>query len=233
MKYLLLLLKRTLIKLTGANFNISFSQTGEDIIIKFIFEALKIKDISYLDIGANHPYNINNTYLFYLLGFKGACVEPDPNLYKKIKRKRSDDLCLNVGIGTKNTKKGLFYIMDNPVFNTFSEDEANKLDYNGDAKIVKSIIMELININDLIKYSLAKCPDLISLDIEGLDYAIMKEFDFSLYRPKIFCIETISYSSKLNGVKSSDINDLMLLNNYRIVADTYINTIFVANELFN
>lgn len=232
MNNLLLLLKRILIKLTGANFNISFSQTGEDIIIKFIFNALKIKEITYLDIGANHPFNMSNTYLFYLLGFKGTCIEPDPNLFKKIKQRRKRDLCLNIGVGTKNITKSLFYIMENPVFNTFSEAEAKKMELNGDSRIVKTINMELLTINDLIKNKLKKCPDLISLDVEGIDYEIMQEFDFSQHRPKIFCIETVSYSAVLNGKKSIDIIDLLIQNNYRIVADTYINTIFVDNNLF-
>lgn len=225
--------KRVIIKLTGANFNVSFSQTGEDLIIKFIFNALKIKNISYLDIGANHYANLNNTYLFYLLGMKGVCVEPDPNLFKKLIKKRSRDTCLNVGVGTKDMKEEKFYIMSNPIFNTFSESEALKIENIGEAKINKSILMKLINVNSLIKDNFSKCPDLISLDIEGIDLEILKEFDFSIYRPKIFCIETITFSTTLRGQKSIEILNLMEKNNYKIFADTYINTIFVDQNLIS
>ena len=34
----------------------SYSQFGEDIIVKFIFDALNIKKPSYIDIGAHDPF---------------------------------------------------------------------------------------------------------------------------------------------------------------------------------
>ena len=46
----------------------SYSQTGEDIIIKTALADLGISKPSYLDIGAHHPYYLNNTALFYKQG---------------------------------------------------------------------------------------------------------------------------------------------------------------------
>lgn len=226
----IVLIKRIIVKIWGANFNISFSQTGEDIIMLFIFNSFKIKKITYLDIGTNHPFNLNNTYLFYLLGLNGVCVEPDPSLFEKIKKNRKRDVCINVGIGIGNQKEGQFYLMSNSVFNTFSEEEARKLEFNKDASIIKTINMPLNSINDIINSNFSTCPDIISLDVEGIDLQILQELNFSKYRPKVFCIETISYSSNLNGTKAEGILELMKQNNYRIFADTYINTIFVDNN---
>lgn len=113
MEKILLIIKRILVKFTGSNFKISFSQTGEDLIIHFIINALKIDKITYLDIGANHPFNLSNTYLFYLLGMKGVCIEPDPKLSKYISEKRKRDKCINIGIGINGLKKSTFYLMDN------------------------------------------------------------------------------------------------------------------------
>ena len=42
----------------------SYSQCGEDLIVKFIFDILNIKNPSYIDIGAHHPNYISNTALF-------------------------------------------------------------------------------------------------------------------------------------------------------------------------
>ena len=57
---------------------ISYSQLGEDLIIEFVFNGIGINKINYLDIGAHHPIEINNTYLFYLKGSYGVLIEPDP-----------------------------------------------------------------------------------------------------------------------------------------------------------
>src|ERR1043165_8555860 len=76
----------------------SFSQVGEDRIVHFLFQSLGIDKPSYIDIGANNPVLDSNTYYFYLLGSTGVIIEPDPELYKKLRRKRRKDICINAGI---------------------------------------------------------------------------------------------------------------------------------------
>jgi hypothetical protein len=46
----------------GKNIHFSFSQSGEDLIVKFIFDILKIKKPTYIDIGAHHSSYLSNTY---------------------------------------------------------------------------------------------------------------------------------------------------------------------------
>jgi hypothetical protein len=77
---------------------ISYSQNGEDLIIKDLFARTGINKPTYLDVGANDPFYISNTYLLYTKGSKGVCVEPNPKLFKKLKRKRPRDICIQSGI---------------------------------------------------------------------------------------------------------------------------------------
>lgn len=233
MHKLFLPVKKVLAKFFGTYIQFSFSQVGEDLIIKFIIDSLKLKTISYLDIGANHPYNMNNTYLFYLSGMHGVNIEPNPILYQKIKKTRTRDECLNIGVGINGSKTGLFYMIDNSLLSTFSKKDASDIERKNEGKIMKTLEVNLININDLIKLYFNSCPDLISLDVEGIDFEILNEFDFKTYRPKIFCIETVSYSTNLTGLKNEKIINLMLENGYRVFADTYVNTIFVEKSLLN
>ena len=74
-----------MIKWLKKDAKVSYSQSGEDLIVDFIFQALKIDNPTYLDIGAHHPSFINNTFFFYEKGCVGVCVEPDPTLFEKIK----------------------------------------------------------------------------------------------------------------------------------------------------
>src|SRR5262249_29835011 len=55
----------------------SYSQAGEDLIVRFFFYHQRISNITYLDIGANEPIQLNNTYYFYRRGFRGVLVEPN------------------------------------------------------------------------------------------------------------------------------------------------------------
>ena len=77
----------------------SFSQAGEDLIVKFTLQFLGIPSITYLDIGANHPVRLNNTYLFYLRGCKGVLVEPNASLCERLRAVRPRDTTLAAGIG--------------------------------------------------------------------------------------------------------------------------------------
>src|SRR5689334_18987985 len=65
----------------GGGFGIhSYSQCGEDIIIDHVFRLRGIPSPSYIDIGANHPYFINNTAMFYERGCRGINIEANPQL---------------------------------------------------------------------------------------------------------------------------------------------------------
>ncbi|MGA1868155.1 MAG: FkbM family methyltransferase [bacterium] len=206
---------------------ISYSQCGEDLIVDFICNILKINKPYYLDIGTYHPININNTYLFYSRGSCGVCVEPDPTLFVKIKKIRKRDICLNMGVGLGQKEWGNFYVMTSKTLNTFSKKEAQHYQESVDNKIESILRISLLSINQIIEQYCNKIPNFISLDIEGLELKVLQSFNFNKYRPEIFCIETLTYEEDKSEKKIEAIINLMETNNYFVYADTYINTIFV------
>ena len=78
----------------------SFSQLGEDLIVRYLFEDLGIATPSYLDIGAHHPFDISNTALLHLSGSTGINIEADPDLIEAF-RTSPDATNLNIGIGAE------------------------------------------------------------------------------------------------------------------------------------
>jgi FkbM family methyltransferase len=207
----------------------SFSQYGEDVIIRQIFNSLKILNPSYLDIGAHDPIQLSNTYNFYLKNSKGFLIEPNPILIPKLRKIRKWDTILNIGIGNGNQNSADLFILNNDVLSTFSEEEAKLYEKLGH-KIKSKVKVPLISINDVIENKIGYCPDFVSIDIEGKEYEILETFDFSKFRPKIFCIETWSYAKTQ---KENNIIELMHKNNYLTVADTTLNTIFKDRMLNN
>lgn len=206
---------------------VSYSQCGEDLIISTFLKSLEIKNFKYLDIGTHHPFELNNTYLFYLEGYSGVCVEPDPELFNLIKKIRSRDICLNLGVGLDSDKFSDFYIFSSRTLNTFSSEIANQYLQSGKQRIEKIIKIQNMTINDIIKQNFHSYPNYISLDIEGLEYPILESFNFEIFRPEIFCIETLTYSDTNEEEKTTKIIDFMLNKGYMVLADTYINTIFI------
>ncbi len=102
---------------------ISFSQSGEDLIVDYIFKVRGLDTFSYLDIGANHPSYINNTYAFYLKGCRGVNIEPNPKMIEKFKALRPKDISIEAGAAKENGEL-IYYQMETPELNTFSKEHA-------------------------------------------------------------------------------------------------------------
>ncbi len=216
------------------NAQASYSQVGEDRVVNYLFESLNITNPTYLDIGTNYPLVGSNTYLFYDKGCRGVCIEPDPEMVKTIKRKRPGDKVLNVGVGITRTASAPFYLFPGNVagWSTFSEEEA-KIRESESGLRPKVISIPLMTVNDVIAANFDPYPNFISLDVEGLDLAILKSMDFQHFRPDVICVETISFSITNTEEKLNDTCDFMHTKGYFTYADTHVNTIFCKNELFN
>jgi FkbM family methyltransferase len=214
----------------GIYYRKSWSQCGEDLILRYLFDLLQIARPSYIDIGAHHPWYYNNTYLFYRQGARGVNVEPDPSLHAVLQRGRPRDVNLNIGIGPQAAELD-FYVMSSRTLNTFSASEARKYVEEHGLNIVETKRIMVQTFAQAVDTHLGRTPDLVSLDVEGLDLDILRSIDFSRYRPHAFCVETISYAGgDGSGIKSPEIHALMLQNGYMLYADTYINSIYVAQS---
>ena len=213
-------------------FKSTFSQTGEDCIISFIFDALNIDKPSYVDIGAFNPFLFSNTAKFYYSGSHGINIEPNPENFKLFQRYRKRDVNLNIGIA-KTTGSLKYYMMDVPTLNTFSEKDATNFVEKWGHKIINTINVPVDTIDNIInKYSHGIYPDFISIDAEGFEMDIVERM-FSLNsKPKVICIETIEYTT--TGVENIETaaTDFLLKNGYLLFATTHINSIFVLKKLW-
>ncbi|GBO52280.1 glycosyltransferase [Pseudanabaena sp. lw0831] len=209
---------------------ISYSQSGEDLIIRFIFDAIGIQIPSYIDIGAYHPEYLSNTALFYQNGSRGINIEPDPQLFESFKSSRAEDINLNIGIDDVQGARD-FYIISTPTLNTFSKEEAENCTRENNHQIVAISKTKV----DVIPNVIQNCckgvfPDFLSLDVEGLDLKILQSINYEQSSPLIICVETISFSETGNGVKDIHIIQFLESKGYMVYADTYINTIFIKKD---
>ena len=210
----------------------SYSQSGEDAIINAIFMIKGIFKPSYLDIGAHDPYFLSNTAMFYLRGARGINIEANPLLIKSFENFRNEDINLNFGVSDNPKKEMDFYVFEDSTLSTFSEDEAIKLQnfgkkLNSKEKVQLKTITEIIN-----TYSDGKYPDFLTLDVEGLDFEILKSINYDNNSPKVICVEASEFSPKGTGEKRHELIDFLCSKGYFEYANTNLNAIMVRNDFW-
>jgi FkbM family methyltransferase len=209
----------------------SYSQCGEDLIISYLFNLRGIISPTYIDIGAHDPYYLSNTALFYERGARGINIEANPLLIDNFNRERPYDINLNIGVSNEIGAID-FFIMEDSTLSTFSKSESEKMVSLGKAlretrTIPTTTIFEIIR-----TYHNGISPDLMSLDIEGLDYIILKDINFQKIAPKVICVEAADYSPIGAGKRRDDIIELLVQNGYYEYANTNLNAIMVKKDFW-
>jgi FkbM family methyltransferase len=155
---------------------ISKSQVFQDLFAYF-FSNCKKRGV-FIEIGGGNGVDLSNTYILEkMFKWTGVVCEPDNRLHTNILSKRK---CFLETAPITNSSNKIFYFNDKGTYNSYTSST-----YNSSAKKLKSL-----SLNNLIKkYQLTKNIDYISIDTEGNELDIIKNFNFNKYNVKIFTIE--------------------------------------------
>ena len=202
--------------------NSSFAQEGEDkLLLRYI--GKKEKGF-YIDIGAHHPIRFSNTYLFYLKGWKGINIDAMPGSMRIFQDLRPNDINLEIPIS--NERELLkYHIFNETALNTFSEKEAEKMDGHGVYKIVKKVELETLPLSSVLDQYLPRntAIDFLSIDVEGLDFQVLKSNNWEKYKPYFILIEELNHS--VDEIMNNEIYNYLKELNYHFIAKT-ANTLF-------
>jgi len=213
------------------HFKKSYSQCGEDLLIQYIFNLRGILKPSYIDIGANDPFFLSNTALFYEIGCRGINIEANPTLAERFKIHRPQDINLNIGIDS-NPGELDFYIMQDNTLSTFSKEECDSMVAQG--KLLSEIKKIRLTTIDAIleKHFNNQFPDFMSIDVEGMDFEILQSIDYLKSSPKIICVEAAEYSPIGAGARRNELIDFLISKNYYEYANTNLNAIMVRKDFW-
>lgn len=164
-----------------------YGQHCDDLIIAAIFQRIGIHRPSYMDIGANNPYQFSNTATLYKHGCRGINIEADPLLLEELKNARPKDINLAIGIALTEGIIPFYKFYDSCGRNTFDKDEAEKWKDLSVTNVVELPVTTLKKVVD--EYCPDGFPDFLSIDIEGLDYDVLDGYDLKNNGPKVICVE--------------------------------------------
>jgi len=165
-----------------------------------------------------------------------VCIEPDPSFFSLLKQARKRDKILNVGIADTAgaEQKATLYVFPDPYsgWNTFSQSEAVSRQAESEITISTTREINLMNINDVIAQHFPQTPNLVSIDVEGLDLQILRSIDFERHSPEVLCVETITFSTSNQEQKLDETIGFVESMGYFVYADTHINTIFCRKSSY-
>ena len=209
----------------------SYAQCGEDILAHTILcRQMRIDRPNYVDIGAHDPVRLSNTYLLYRLGSRGLLIEPDPDCVKRLRRKRRHDTVLPAGISVDGSRSAKFYRMNQPTLNTFSLTDAEDACRQGPYRIVERMAVPVLPIGEAIDRHLGNRPNFVSVDAEGMDLAILGQYDFARHGPELVCVESAEFCEGNLGRPRQAVFDLLEARGYFLYASTYLNGLFVSRQ---
>lgn len=213
----------------------SYSQWGED---HFIENFFKNKNTGiYLDVGCFHPFKYSNTCLLFNKGWKGINIDANPTSIDLFNIARPKDINLCTAIDDKKTEFKFYFdhpfspvnTLDKQSYENFKNSyyrQWKKKSFEGDVvKIVKSkTVDEILEISK----PFSKI-DFLNIDIEGMDFTVLKQLVPKKINPKLISIET--HSTENTKLRDCDlIYDFLKNSDYVVLDRAGQSTLFKLND---
>lgn len=180
----------------------TFSQSGEDVVVRNYFRHRSPG--FYVDVGAHHPYRFSNTFLLYQRGWRGLNIDPLPGIAEEFRRRRPRDETLELGVA-EGPGRMTYWRFDEPAFNTFdAEVAASRID-GGAARLLERTEVPVRPLSAILDEHLTpgQAVDLLTVDAEGLDLAVLRSNDWGRWRPEVVVAEALDGDDPSQGEPAS------------------------------
>lgn len=193
----------------------TYSQYGEDVFILETLEKYNTEGSIYVDVGANHPTQISNTYLLYRNGFRGVVIEPNPELINLFNRFRKRDSAIMIGCSDVPSLLP-FNISRTPVMSSFIDDR--------NSNAYKTIYVPVLPLDIALHNMQFDYINLLSIDVEGLNLQVLSGAKVVVHKALIVCIE---YDSEMEKNELSK----LLGDCFQLIGEFGCNLIYLNKEL--
>ncbi len=168
------------------------------------------KDGFFIDLGSSNGILINNTYTLEKVGWTGICIEPQIDLYNKLKKNRKS-ICINACISNK--KEIIDFVNSEHHGGILKFLKSYKKYDEKNWKNGKIVKMQTTTMRDILKkLNVPKNIDYMSIDVECSEYAILSSFPFLEYNVGAITVE---------GSNIKKIVEVLTQNGFTLVENPY------------
>lgn len=208
-----------------------YSQCQEDIFLnENIFKNKK--NGVYIELGALDGILYSNTKFFEdILNWKGILIEPHSEKFKLLQINRPNNFLFNNLVSCHEEPLEFRYFVDfhaavSGVENTLSQFHFDTFFNNIDTKSLQQnkIFLKPRTLSEIVNETKLTHIDLLSLDVEGHEYEVLKSWDFSIVID-IILLETLGVQPE----KDEMCREILIKNNYKFITKWQHNEIFAIN----
>lgn len=200
----------------------SYSQEGEDMILRRLFE--KRKGGFYVDVGAHHPKRFSNTFYFYKKRWRGINIDAMPGSMRLFDKIRPRDINVEAAISSES-KEMCFYVFNEPALNTLDESLA-KSRTNDEYYVTKIERCRTRTLADVLdeKKPAGERITFMSVDAEGFDLDVLRSNDWGRYRPEYLLVEC--YGKNIQEIQENILYQFLCEQQYEMFAKSVLTVIF-------
>jgi FkbM family methyltransferase len=174
----------------------SYSQHGEDVWLLEQVRDLSRDRFRYVDVGANHPSRLSNTYLLYRHGFSGVVVEPNESLLALHRRFRPRDIAVRSACGER-ARLGRFVVRT--IAGTSSLSAAAAPDIS--SRVRRQDYVPVLPLDAIVEAAVPGPIAALSIDTEGSDTEVLRSASEALDR-SLFVIVEANTEEEADSIKS-------------------------------
>lgn len=206
---------------------VSYSQEGEDLILRRIFGEQKSG--FFVDVGAHHPHRFSNTYLFYRRGWRGINIDAMPGSMDAFRALRPRDINIEMPVLAER-RRLTYYQFNDPALNGFSKELSDFRDSLAQYRIIGTVDIEGAPLREILEQHLppGQAIDFLTIDVEGFDLEVLQSNDWTRFRPKVVLVEMLA--SSLATIQADEVHKLMEKNGYQVFAKALNTVIFLSQE---
>lgn len=191
--------------------NLSYSNAGEDLIIRRIFNK---SAGFYVDLGCNAPDSKSNTFALYKLGWTGICIDANEALIDRHSGLRPNDCQVLAAVSNEIKEVVFTQFVGGSQISSIDENFTERISKSRAEKIEKRMQTRTLT-GILDGQAVAKNFDLLCIDVEGHDFEALQSLDFLKYRPRVIVIEILCLN--LARFSENQIIQYLLERNYKFV----------------
>jgi len=204
---------------------VSYSGNLEDVMLNRVFPRA---NGFFVDIGANEPVNGSNTWALYDRGWSGIAVDPLPGVCARFAVKRPRDICLSVAVGDVEGETSFFLFEGGAGHSTIDRKRAEALQREV-GQAVTEIKVPVRTLGGILsEHAKGREIDVVSIDAEGVEAAILRGARLDVFRPKLILIEAME--AYLQVDVSQEATKILEQNGYVLGYEDGLNKFFVAKE---